>query len=68
MPVGMNKPGNKLEIGFWKSRLPRFLLLLSGLGAVVCVCPLRTGRTPERPLGDGRFARIEPNAAEVLLL
>lgn len=58
VPVGMNMLGMKLEIRFWKGKDPRFLFLLSALGAVVCIVPPRNGKTPDRELGFSRFAGI----------
>ena len=60
--------GMKLGIKFWKGKHPGYLFFLSALGAVVCLCPPRTGKTPDRALGFGRFGGISPNAAEVPLL
>jgi hypothetical protein len=54
----MNMLGMKLEIRFWKGKDPRFLFLLSALGAVVCIVPPRNGKTPDRALGFSRFAGI----------
>lgn len=68
VPVGKNTLGMKFGIKFWKGKRAGFLFFLSVLGAVVCLCPPRTGKTPDRALGFSRFGGIKPIAVEVPLL
>jgi hypothetical protein len=68
VPVGINMLEMKFGTRFWKGKLAGFLFFLSVLGAVVCICPPRTGKTPDIALGFSRFGGIKPNAVEVPLL